>query len=110
VTRPRPGDRFTHDKVIEPTWKPDRTQVWSQAPKAEMQVTAVEDGVVHYSYVKPGRDHRHIHFEMPQAVFLDRFDASLRPALTVVDGGGYPELMDRLTDSYNRLRAVPDTD
>lgn len=106
--KPRPGDLFTHDQVIQPGWKPDRTQVWSQAPKAEMKVTDVRDGFVHYTYVKPDRDHQHLSFEMPQNVFLDRFGDALRPALTVVDGG-YPELIDRLTTTYNRLRAVPNT-
>ena len=110
MTTPKRGDTFTHNKIIEPRWKPDRTQVWSDAPKAQMKVTDIRGGFVHYTYAKPDRDHARLSFEMPQAVFVETFGDSLRPALAVVDGGGYPELMDKLTGTYDRLRAVPDPD
>lgn len=110
MTRPRTGDVFTHNQIIEPRWKPDRTQVWSDAPKAQMKVTDVRDGFVHYTYVAPDRDHSRLSFEMPQAVFLEKFGDDLRPALTVVDGEGASDLIKSLTTVYDRLRAVPDTD
>jgi hypothetical protein len=110
VSRPKRGDRFTHDRFLAPGWQPDRHQVWSDAPKAEMVVTDVRGGHVHFTYVKAHREWSRTSFEMPQAVFLDRFGDALRPALTVVDGEGYTDLMDRLGASHERLRAVPDTD
>lgn len=83
MSRPKPGDTFTHDRYLEPGWTPDRTQVWRDAPKARMVVTDVREGRVWYAYEKTGKGR----FPMDQAEFLDRFGAELTPLLTVIDGG-----------------------
>ena len=87
MSRPRRGDVFTHNTVIEPRWRPDRTQTWSQAPKARMRVTDIRDGFVHYTYLTPDKDHARLSWSMPQAVFLEKFGDSLQPVLSVVNGG-----------------------
>lgn len=107
MSRPRKGDRFTHDRFIEPGWKPSRTQTWSDAPKAQMQVTDVANGVVHYGYVVSAKADTRQSMSMDQAAFLAAYGDRLKPALTVIDGGGYDELIERVTTTYNRLREAP---
>lgn len=109
MNRPRKGDRFTHEKFIQPGWKPSRTQTWKDAPKAEMEVTSVRTGTVYYGYVESAKATGRGAFQMDQATFLNRYGDSLKPHLTVIDGGGYTELMTELTTTYNRLREAGDT-
>lgn len=51
---PRVGKEFTHDKFLQPGWKPEPGQTYKRdSPKARMVVTRVKMHYVFYGYANP---------------------------------------------------------
>lgn len=113
MSRPKRGDQFTHDRFLQPGWKPGRSQTWKDAPKARMVVTDVHHGTVHYTYRDVHKASGQRTFSMAQAAFLALYGDALEPSMRVVDdsnelgrGGGYDQMLGQLTETYERLRLV----
>lgn len=67
------GRAFVHDSYIEPDWKPEPGQKYSDGPKAEMLITRVTSLTVWYAS-KPRRNSKgRIRAKMPRTVFEARY-------------------------------------
>lgn len=61
------GMTFTHDKILDPDWKPAPGQKYSDAPKALMEIKHVKQTGVYYGYP-----------DVPRAQFLMYTDQFVR--------------------------------
>jgi hypothetical protein len=67
------GATFTHDRMLDPTWRPAPGQRYADGPKARMVVTRVAGPMVWYGYVGAGR----AGWRMDRDEFVARFGGSL---------------------------------
>lgn len=67
------GFTFTHDSIIDPTWKPAPGQRYADAPKARMIVTRATTETVWYGYAEAP----HVTgWRMPRDRFEARFNTN----------------------------------
>ena len=71
TSRPKRGQRFTHDSFADPNWKPTDGQRWADAPKAVMEITRVTSETVWYGYAE--HDDGTGGFRMSRGQFLERY-------------------------------------
>ena len=72
-----PGLTFTHDRVLEPSWRPSEGQKYVDAPKAAMRVFRVTRDTVWYGYADAQRSS----FRLPREEFINRFLETVDTAL-----------------------------
>lgn len=74
--RPKRGDEFVHQSILEPTWTPCPGQKYGDTPKARVRVTSVQGAQVWFTYAWSPPDHPGV-ITLPLTDFLERYGDQL---------------------------------